>query len=143
VIPPPDPGETLWDQIVAAPSLSEFEQFVIDAGYEAAFQDPANTFTVFAPTNEAIDKARDELTAATLPSDEDALNKILLAHINDTEAVLLADLLQLTSIPVLSGGPQPITANPDTVGGANIYIQAPPASNGVLYLIDKVLTPQP
>jgi uncharacterized surface protein with fasciclin (FAS1) repeats len=52
-------------------------------------------------------------------------------------------LLQLTSIPVLFGGPQPITAAPPTVGGANILYQVPPASNGVLYLIDKVLTPVP
>ncbi len=71
------------------------------------------------------------------------MNEILLAHANNTEALVLADLLQLTSIPVLSGGPQPITAEPPTVGGANIYVQADPASNGVLYLIDKVLTPQP
>jgi uncharacterized surface protein with fasciclin (FAS1) repeats len=142
-IPPPDPGDTLWDQIQAAPSLTEFEQFVIDAGYEAELDDPSQTFTIFAPTNEAIEQARAELTAATLPVDEQALNEILLAHANNTEALVLADLLQLTSIPVLSGGPQPITAQPPTVGGANIYVQAEPASNGVLYLIDKVLTPQP
>jgi uncharacterized surface protein with fasciclin (FAS1) repeats len=142
-IPPPDPGDTLWDQIQAAPSLTEFEQFVIDAGYEDELDDPSQTFTIFAPTNEAIELARAELTAATLPVDEQALNEILLAHANNTEALVLADLLQLTSIPVLSGGPQPITAQPPTVGGANIYVQAEPASNGVLYLIDKVLTPQP
>jgi uncharacterized surface protein with fasciclin (FAS1) repeats len=142
-IPPPDPGDTLWDQIQAAPSLTEFEQFVIDAGYDDELNDPTKKFTIFAPTNEAIDQARAELTAATLPVDEQALNEILLAHANNTEALVLADLLKLTSIPVLSGGPQPITAQPPTVGGANIYFQAQPASNGVLYLIDKVLTPQP
>jgi uncharacterized surface protein with fasciclin (FAS1) repeats len=142
-IPPPDPGDTLWDQIQAAPSLTEFEQFVKDAGFDDELNDPTRTFTIFAPTNEAIEKARAELTAATLPVDQPALEEILLAHANDTEALVLADLLQLTSIPVLSGGPQPITAQPPTVGGANIYVQAQPASNGVLYLIDKVLTPQP
>ena len=146
-IVPPTPTQTLWDVIEASPSLSQFEQFVIQAGYQPALDDPTRTFTIFAPTNEAIDAFRNQEPVSTLPDattttlPADALNKILLAHANDTEAVLLSDLLNLPSIPVLCGDPQPITSNPSTVGGAGIYIQAPPAGNGVLYLIDKVLTP--
>jgi uncharacterized surface protein with fasciclin (FAS1) repeats len=142
-IPPPAPGETLWDLIDAAPSLTQFKQFVIDAGFQSALEDPNATFTIFAPTNEAIDAARAELEAGTVPVDADMIRDILLAHANDTEAIELADLLKLPSIEVLFGGPQPITADPPTVGGAKIYVQVPPASNGVLYLIDTVLTPQP
>jgi uncharacterized surface protein with fasciclin (FAS1) repeats len=130
----PDPGGTVAHRVRA----------VRDRRWvRGRIERPDQDVTIFAPTNEAIDKARADLTVATLPVDEDALNEILLAHANNTEALVLADLLQLTSIPVLSGGPQPITAQPPTVGGANIYFQAQPASNGVLYLIDKVLTPQP
>ena len=141
-IPPPVPGATLWDLIDTAPSLSQFKQFVIDAGFQSALEDPNATFTIFAPTNEAIDAARAALEAGTVPVDSDTIRNILLAHANDTQALELADLLKLPSIEVLFGGPQLITADPPTVGGANIYVQVPPASNGVLYLIDMVLTPQ-
>ena len=62
-------------------------------------------------------------------------------------APVLADLLKLTSIDVLFGGPQPIATAPrpalGLIGDAKIVFQADPASNGVLYMIDKVLTPQP
>ena len=141
-IPPPVPGATLWDLIDTAPSLSQFKQLVIDAGFQAALEDPNATFTIFAPTNEAIEAARAELEAGTVPVDSEMITNLLLAHANDTQAIELADLLALPSIEVLFGGPQPITADPPTVGGANIYVQVPPASNGVLYLIDMVLTPQ-
>ena len=136
------PGATLWDLIDTAPSLSQFKQLVIDAGFQAALEDPNATFTIFAPTNEAIEAARAELEAGTVPLDSEMITNLLLAHANDTQAIELADLLALPSIEVLFGGPQPITADPPTVGGANIYVQVPPASNGVLYLIDMVLTPQ-
>ncbi len=146
---PPTPAQTLWDVIEASPSLSEFEKFAIQAGYQPALDDPTRTFTIFAPTNEAIDAFLNpgagsppstDSTTTTVPPG--TLNQILLAHANDTEAIILADLLNLPSIPVLCGDPQPIVnGTPPTVGGAGIYIQAPPASNGVLYLIDKVLTP--
>ena len=74
-IPPPVPGETLWDLIDAAPSLSEFKQFVIDAGFQSALEDPNATFTIFAPTNEAIDAARAELEAGTVPVDSDTISE--------------------------------------------------------------------
>ncbi len=150
---PPTPTQTLWDVIEASPSLSEFEQFAIQAGYQPALDDPTRTFTLFAPTNEAIDaflnpdegsppSTDSTSTDSTTTIPAGTLNQILLAHANDTEAIILADLLNLPSIPVLCGDPQPIVnGTPPTVGGAGIYIQAPPASNGVLYLIDKVLTP--
>lgn len=144
-IPPPTPQQTLWDVIEASPSLTEFEQFVIQAGYQPALDDPSLTFTIFAPTNEAIDQFLNGPTEGTLPDPTTTvpydLDVILLAHANNTEAIVLADLLNLPSVPVICGGPQPVTSNPATVGGAAIYTQVPPASNGVLYLIDNVLLP--
>jgi uncharacterized surface protein with fasciclin (FAS1) repeats len=142
-IPPPAPGQTVWDLIDAAPSLSEFKQFVIDAGFQPALENPDATFTIFAPTNEAIAAARASLEAGTVPVSPEDLSNLLLAHANNTGITQLADLLKLPNIAVMFGGPQKITATPPTVGGANIYVQVPPASNGVLYLIDQVLTPQP
>jgi uncharacterized surface protein with fasciclin (FAS1) repeats len=148
-LPPPQPGETLWDYIQGQPALSEFEKLVIDAGLDTALQDPNRSFNIFAPTNEAINAARNGQGAGgapvpdTLPSDPTDLQNLLLAHANEGPAIELADLLKLTEIDVLFGGPQPITADPAMIGDANILYQPPAASNGVLYLIDAVLTPQP
>lgn len=142
-IPPPAAGQTVWDLIDNAPSLTEFRQFVIDAGFQPALEKPGATFTIFAPTNEAIAAARAALESSTVPVSSQDLSNLLLAHTNNTGIIQLADLLKMPNIAVLFGGPQKVTADPPTVGGANIYVQVPPASNGVLYLIDRVLTPQP
>jgi uncharacterized surface protein with fasciclin (FAS1) repeats len=147
-IPPPLPTETLWDIITKEDELSEFEQLVLDAGYDDELSDPDLTFTIFAPTNAAIDAARAELEAGTVPVDEQFLNDLLLAHAADT-AYTLADLLALDppEVAVLFGGPQPIaTASAPSlgmIGDANILFEAAPASNGNLFMIDAVLTPVP
>jgi uncharacterized surface protein with fasciclin (FAS1) repeats len=137
-IPPPTPSQTLWDVIEAEDELSEFRAIVEAAGLRDELDDPTRTFTIFAPTNAAIEAARD---AGELPSDDDDVTDLLLAHANGDEALEQQDLLLLPEIEVLFGGPQPITAAPPTVGGAQILFQVPPAENGVLYLIDEVLTP--
>lgn len=145
-IPPPLPTETLWDVITREDELSEFEQLVLDAGYDDELSDPDLTFTIFAPTNAAIEAARAELEAGTVPVDEEFLNDLLLAHAADT-AYTLADLLALDppEVDVLFGGPQPIaTASAPSlgmIGDANILFEADPASNGNLFMIDAVLTP--
>ena len=143
---PVKPSDSLWDIIEREQELSEFEQFVIDAGFQDELDDPKKVFTIFAPTNDAINAASQP--SGTLPTDPGALNDLLLAHAsNVVPAPELADLLELTSIDVLFGGPQPIAPAPrpslGLIGEANIVYQADPASNGVLYMIDKVLTPQP
>ncbi len=139
--------DSLWDIIEREQELSEFEQFVIDAGFQDELDDPTRVFTIFAPTNDAIDAAS-QVPADSLPTDPGDLNDLLLAHASDiVPAPVLADLLKLTSIDVLFGGPQPIATAPrpalGLIGDAKIVFQADPASNGVLYMIDKVLTPQP
>ena len=144
---PVKPSDSLWDIIEREVELSEFEQFVIDAGFRDELDDPKRTFTIFAPTNDAI-AAANQLPADSLPTDPDALNDLLLAHAsNIVPAPKLADLLKMTSINVLFGGPQPIAAAPrpalGKIGESRIVFQADPASNGVLYMIDKVLTPRP
>jgi uncharacterized surface protein with fasciclin (FAS1) repeats len=141
------PTDSLWDIIEREEELSEFEQFVIDAGYQDELDDPTKVFTIFAPTNDAIDAAS-QVPADSLPTDPGDLNDLLLAHASDVvPAPVLADLLKLTSIDVLFGEPQPIASAPrpalGKIGDAKIVFQADPASNGVLYMIDKVLTPQP
>ena len=147
-IQPPLPTETLWDVVVREDELSEFEQLVLDAGFDDELNDPDLTLTIFAPTNAAVDAARGTLEAGGGPVDEATLNDLLLAHATDARYTL-ADLLALDppELAMLFGGPQPIaTASAPylaMIGDANILYESAPAGNGNLFMIDKVLTPVP
>ncbi len=94
IVIPVAPTDSLWDIIEREEELSEFEQFVIDAGFQDELDDPTRIFTIFAPTNDAIDAAN-EVPADSLPTDPGDLNDLLLAHASDIDpAPELADLLE-------------------------------------------------
>ncbi len=147
-IEPPLPTESLWDVVVREDELSEFEQLVLDAGFDDELNDPDLTLTIFAPTNDAVTAARESLEAGSGPVNEKTLNELLLAHAADGRYTL-ADLLDLDppELEMLFGGPQPIaTASTPylaMIGDAHILYETAPASNGNLFMIDKVLTPVP
>ena len=100
---------------------------------QALLADPTATITLFAPSNEAI-------AAAGTPADVTAL---LLAHVDNTQVLLAADVLALPSVPVMEGGPQPVDAGAGTIGGAMVVQADIVAENGVIHLIDAVLPIQP
>jgi uncharacterized surface protein with fasciclin (FAS1) repeats len=138
----PEPGETIWKVIEREPALSKLQTLVELAGLQPTLDDPTKKLTMFAPTNDAVDAF---LAGVGKPGDiqQDVLANILLAHINDGEAVDEAKLVTLSEIAVAYGNPQPVVGStkPPQVGGAGIIVQAPPASNGIIYAIDKVLQP--
>ena len=134
-IPPPTVGQTAWDVIEANELLSGLEAAVLaaDPSVQELLADPDATITLFAPSNEAI-------AAAGTPDD---LTALLLAHVDNTQALLAADVLALPSVPVMEGGPQPVDADAGTIGGAAVIQADIVAENGVIHLIDAVLTIQP
>jgi len=134
-IPPPTVGQTAWDVIEANEQLSGLEAAVLaaDPSVQALLADPTATITLFAPSNEAI-------AAAGTPADVTAL---LLAHVDNTQVLLAADVLALPSVPVMEGGPQPVDAGAGTIGGAMVVQADIVAENGVIHLIDAVLPIQP
>jgi uncharacterized surface protein with fasciclin (FAS1) repeats len=136
----PEPGETLWDVIDRDNDLTSLKQLIEQAGLEDALDDPDATFTLFAPTNEAIEEAFGEVPE---DMDEELLQNLLLVHVHDGEAFPEAALLALSEVSVMFGGPQQIDsgASPPTVGGAPILVEAPPAENGILYVVGRVLQP--
>jgi uncharacterized surface protein with fasciclin (FAS1) repeats len=95
---------------------------------------------MFAPSNDALEAAFGENPE---DMDQELLRNLLLAHVHDGNAYPEAQLLALTQIDVMFGGPQQIAgrANPPTVGGAPILLEAPPAQNGILYVVGKVIQP--
>jgi len=77
-------------------------------------------------------------------TDPAVVGPIVLAHLHTGDALTEADLDDgRTDVAVESGGPQPITNGPLTVGGAAFTSFDAAASNGLLDVIDMMLVPQP
>ena len=140
VIDPPAPGDTAWDVIEANADLSGLKALVeaADPSVRALLEDPAATITLFAPSNAAI-------AAANLdPSDQAAVTELLLAHVNGTAALTAADVFDgRTAVDVLQGGPQPVDDGASTIGGATVLVADIQPDNGVIHVIDAVLSIQP
>lgn len=102
----------------------------------------AGPFTVFAPTNEAFN----QLPAGTVdgllkPEKKDALSDILQYHVF-VGVLKLENLQDGQTYNMVNGGNVTIGVKDGkyTVNGANI-VATVPASNGVVYVVDKVLLP--
>lgn len=97
-------------------------------------------FTVLAPTDDAFNDLP-EGTLESLLADTEKLKTVLLSHV--IEGTVLADtVVTLNSATTLSGQTLAIsTANGVEIGGAGVLKTDIMASNGVIHLIDKVITP--
>ena len=97
-------------------------------------------FTVLAPTDDAFNDLP-EGTLESLLADTEKLKTVLLSHVIDG-AVLADTVVTLNSATTLSGQTLAIsTANGVEIGGAGVLKTDIMASNGVIHLIDKVITP--
>ena len=98
-------------------------------------------FTVFAPTDQAFIDAEIDLNALDTPEGKDALTNILMYHVVDGEvpSSAVTDCLEtdaLNSDPLSFSVGDKVMVNDAIVTLADV-----PASNGVIHVIDKVLTP--
>ena len=97
-------------------------------------------FTVLAPTDDAFNDLP-EGTLEGLLADTEKLKTVLLSHVIDG-AVLADTVVTLNAATTLSGQTLAIsTANGVEIGGAGVLKTDIMASNGVIHLIDKVITP--
>ncbi len=142
---PPQPEATLWDVIRNSPDLSELRALVELAGLQDVLSDPDATLTLLAPTNQAITTAAGGVGAPDF-ANPSIVESVLLTHVDDSQALLITQLLALVppEFVVVNPGPHAIdaAANPPTIGGAQILVADIEASNGVLHVIDQVLLPQ-
>ncbi len=107
------------------------------AGLTEALQG-TGPFTVFAPTNAAFAKLSEDALGALL-ADRDALQRVLSYHVVPG-SFTTSDITEgMTTFPTLEGGDLPITQT--GVGDATVTAVNIPASNGVVFAIDTVLTP--
>lgn len=142
---PPQPEATLWDVIVNSPDLSELRALVELAGLQDVLSDPNATLTLLAPSNQAITTAAGGVGAPDFTNPA-IVESVLLTHVDNTQALLITQLLALDppEFVVVNPGPHPIdaAANPPTIGGAEILVADIEAANGVLHVIGQVLLPE-
>ncbi|MDA8715739.1 fasciclin domain-containing protein [Candidatus Poseidoniales archaeon] len=98
-------------------------------------------FTVFAPTDQAFTDAGIDLAALDNPTGKQTLSDILLYHVVSAE-VQSSDVTDCMSADAANGQPLSFTVG-DTVmvNDANVTLTDVVASNGLIHVIDKVLTP--
>lgn len=142
IIPPEEPDTELNLQEVAADrdELSSFLAAVEQAGLSSALTDASNELTVFAPNNEAFETFLSQagVTLADVPQEQ--LQDILQYHI--VEGRVLSNQLTNGNVNALNGGE--IAVNIDngvTLNNTSGVVTADlEASNGVIHIIDEVLT---
>ncbi len=98
-------------------------------------------FTVFAPTDEAFGAIPEDDLAAIL-ADQDTLTAILTYHVVEG-AVTSAAVVELDSATTLQGSDITITVGEGgvQVDEANVVTVDIEASNGIIHVIDAVITP--
>ena len=98
-------------------------------------------FTVFAPTDQAFTDAGIDLAALDNPTGKQTLSDILLYHVVSSE-VQSSDVTDCMSADAANGQPLSFTVgNTVMVNDANVTLTDVVASNGLIHVIDKVLTP--
>ena len=119
------------------PDFSTLVSALSAAGLTETLQG-SGPFTVFAPTNEAFAKLSDDALAELL-ADREALVRVLTYHVVPG-SFTTSDITEgMTSFMTLEGAELPITQQ--GVGDAAVTAVNIPASNGVIFAIDTVLTP--
>jgi len=143
VLMPPAPAlEDIVDTAVAAGSFTKLAAALQAADLVTALKG-TGPFTVFAPTDAAFAK----LPAGTLdnllkPENKATLQALLKYHVVAGK-VLAADVVKLTKATTLQGSDVTVTVSGSTVkiNDATVTMADVLASNGVIHVIDTVLTP--
>ena len=113
---------------------------VIQADLLATLQG-TGPFTVFAPTDQAFSDAGIDLAALDTPAGKIALTDILLYHVVSAE-VPAADVTECMSADAVNGQPLSFTVGASVmVNGATVIATDVVTSNGLIHVIDTVLTP--
>ena len=113
---------------------------VIQAGLLETLQGPG-PFTVFAPTDQAFTDAGIDLASLDTPEGKEILSDILLYHVVAGNVPSSA-VTECMSADAVNGQPLSFTVNGGVmVNGANVILPDVVTSNGVIHVIDKVLTP--
>jgi uncharacterized surface protein with fasciclin (FAS1) repeats len=123
------------------PDLSTLVKAVGAAGLVETLEEPG-PYTVFAPTNQAFDALGGTLDTLLEPQNKAELAEILTYHVVPGE-LTSSELSDGQKLKTVQGGALEvrIADGAVTVNGAKVAIPDVEASNGVVHVIDEVLTP--
>ena len=141
LLPPPPTPATVVDIIVNSPAHNVLEAAVVAAGLVDALSGEG-PFTVFAPTDDAFAALPEGLIDDLLADPTGTLTDILTYHVVAGTAALSTDLSDGQTIATLQG--EEVTISIDgmmvMVNDANVVIADLQADNGVVHVIDVVLS---
>jgi uncharacterized surface protein with fasciclin (FAS1) repeats len=144
LLPPADGTANIVDTAVGAGSFTTLVAALQATGLDSVLADGSQTFTVFAPTDDAFSLLGSE-TIDNLLADPDTLRDILLYHVLSGSAVDSTAAIGLagSSVEATNGDQLAISVQGDAlfindseVTGADVQ-----ASNGIIHVIDAVLLP--
>lgn len=132
--------KTIVDIAVGNDQFSTLVTALTEAGLVETLQGEG-PFTVFAPTNDAFD-ALPEGTLESLLADKEQLSAVLTYHVLPGK-VMSGDIAGKTLMPeTVQGSTVSIDATDGvTIDGATVIKADINASNGVIHVIDQVITP--
>ena len=137
-------SQTVYDVISGSANHTSLTAAINAAGLQAALSDPAETYTVFAPDNTAIDDfaADNGLTIpAILALPQADLQAILLYHVLDVQVSSGAVVNGSTPTPLNTVNTLKLTVDGTDVFVNQAQVNAPDltATNGVVHSIDAVV----
>jgi len=135
----PQKPVSVADTIAKTPSLSTLSGLITAAGLTADLQS-AGPFTVFAPNNEAF-KAVKPATMEDLAKHPAKLKDLLTYHV--VPSLALAKDVKNSTVKALNGDPLALSRAGDfvTVENAAVVEADVLAANGVIHIVDTVMTP--
>ena len=128
-------------EALAPTPTDQFYHLVKDAGGVEATLAEAGPYTVFAPKDEALAQASGQVEE--LKRSPERLRSAVLSHVVKDEGLSLDDLKQRSTLTMMNGKTVSVTTSGDrvTVGGATIVGPPVKAKNGVVYPVDRLVTP--
>lgn len=138
----PAEAKTIGRTVREMPELSSFLQLLEKTGIGSILSESTSaSYTVFAPIDAAFKKLPKGTVETLLdPRNDDRLEEVFGFHVKETsEAPIFIEkysILRMTTRQFIS-----VNYNKGTIGDARFTGDVIPCSNGVIYLIDKVLTP--
>jgi transforming growth factor-beta-induced protein len=137
------PTANIVETAVANGGFTKLVAALQAAGLDSVLANEAETFTVFAPTDAAFAMIGED-NLNKLLADKTALTDLLLQHVvSGVQAdSITAFTLNGTNLKTAGGAdiPVKIIDGKLTVGGANVIIKDIYTSNGVIHVIDTVIT---
>ena len=136
------PGSTVYEVVAGSEDHTTLEIAVKAAGLQGALSDPFGTYTVFAPTDDALEELPPGTLDALLADPKGTLTDILLYHVLGTK-VLSTDLSDGMTATTLEASDITVMISGDTVMINNARVITPDieTDNGVVHVINAVITP--